>query len=97
MATLDTVDELRIGVFVCDCGLNIAGAVDCGAESDSLDRPSAPHPKTDHDCCLASNRLAMRSHQRSMPSPVVEETTRMTPVGLSEDMWFVTVSRSNGT
>jgi len=31
MATLDTVDELRIGVFVCDCGLNIAGAVDCEA------------------------------------------------------------------
>ena len=31
MATLDTVDELRIGVFVCDCGLNIAGAVDCAA------------------------------------------------------------------
>jgi len=31
MATLDTVDEIRIGVFVCDCGLNIAGAVDCGA------------------------------------------------------------------
>ena len=25
--------ELRIGVFVCDCGLNIAGAVDCGAVS----------------------------------------------------------------
>ena len=24
-------DEIRIGVFVCDCGLNIAGAVDCGA------------------------------------------------------------------
>ncbi len=23
--------ELRIGVFVCDCGLNIAGAVDCAA------------------------------------------------------------------
>ncbi len=23
--------ELRVGVFVCDCGLNIAGAVDCGA------------------------------------------------------------------
>jgi heterodisulfide reductase subunit A len=23
--------DLRIGVFVCDCGLNIAGAVDCGA------------------------------------------------------------------
>ena len=31
MATLDTGDELRIGVFVCDCGLNIAGAVDCAA------------------------------------------------------------------
>jgi heterodisulfide reductase subunit A len=31
MATLDTIDELRIGVFVCDCGLNIAGAVDCAA------------------------------------------------------------------
>ena len=24
-------EELRIGVFVCDCGLNIAGAVDCAA------------------------------------------------------------------
>ena len=22
--------EVRVGVFVCDCGLNIAGAVDCG-------------------------------------------------------------------
>ena len=31
MATLDKDAELRIGVFVCDCGLNIAGAVDCGA------------------------------------------------------------------
>jgi heterodisulfide reductase subunit A len=31
MATLDKSDELRIGVFVCDCGLNIAGAVDCAA------------------------------------------------------------------
>jgi heterodisulfide reductase subunit A len=31
MATLDKGDELRIGVFVCDCGLNIAGAVDCAA------------------------------------------------------------------
>ena len=27
-------EELRIGVFVCDCGLNIAGAVDCGAVSE---------------------------------------------------------------
>ena len=24
----------RVGVFVCDCGLNIAGAVDCGAVTD---------------------------------------------------------------
>ena len=24
-------DEIRVGVFVCDCGLNIAGAVDCQA------------------------------------------------------------------
>jgi heterodisulfide reductase subunit A len=24
-------EELRIGVFVCDCGLNIAGTVDCAA------------------------------------------------------------------
>jgi heterodisulfide reductase subunit A len=27
-------DEIRVGVFVCDCGLNIAGAVDCGAVAD---------------------------------------------------------------
>ena len=31
MATLEKDEELRIGVFVCDCGLNIAGAVDCAA------------------------------------------------------------------
>lgn len=31
MATLDKDQELRIGVFVCDCGLNIAGAVDTAA------------------------------------------------------------------
>jgi heterodisulfide reductase subunit A len=24
-----TTEEIRVGVFVCDCGLNIAGAVDC--------------------------------------------------------------------
>jgi heterodisulfide reductase subunit A2 len=33
MATLQRDDGLRIGVFVCDCGLNIAGAVDCAAVS----------------------------------------------------------------
>ena len=26
-----TNGEIRVGVFICDCGLNIAGAVDCGA------------------------------------------------------------------
>ena len=34
MATLDKDGELRIGVFVCDCGLNIAGAVDTAAVCD---------------------------------------------------------------
>jgi len=27
-------DDLRIGVFVCDCGMNIAGSVDCQAVAD---------------------------------------------------------------
>jgi len=27
-------EEVRIGVFICDCGLNIAGAVDCAAVTD---------------------------------------------------------------
>ena len=32
MATRDDGDgKLRIGVFVCQCGLNIAGTVDCAA------------------------------------------------------------------
>jgi heterodisulfide reductase subunit A2 len=31
MATQSKNGELRVGVFVCDCGLNIAGAVDCEA------------------------------------------------------------------
>ena len=26
-----TNGEIRMGVFICDCGLNIAGAVDCAA------------------------------------------------------------------
>ena len=31
IAPKPTEEEIRIGVFVCDCGLNIAGAVDCAA------------------------------------------------------------------
>lgn len=31
MMTQPTTQEPRIGVFVCDCGLNIAGTVDCAA------------------------------------------------------------------
>ena len=34
MPSYPTDGELRIGVFVCDCGLNIAGAVDCAAVSE---------------------------------------------------------------
>ena len=33
MVAKATNGELRVGVFVCDCGLNIAGAVDCAAVS----------------------------------------------------------------
>ncbi len=31
-------EELRIGVFVCDCGLNIAGTVDCGRLSEAAEK-----------------------------------------------------------
>jgi heterodisulfide reductase subunit A len=31
MSSHSTGGDLRIGVFVCDCGLNIAGTVDCAA------------------------------------------------------------------
>jgi len=31
-------NELRIGVFVCECGLNIAGSVDCEAVRDYAER-----------------------------------------------------------
>jgi len=34
MSSTSTNGDLRIGVFVCDCGLNIAGAVDCQAVSE---------------------------------------------------------------
>jgi heterodisulfide reductase subunit A len=34
-------EELRIGVFICDCGLNIAGAVDCGAVTEYAE--TLPH------------------------------------------------------
>ena len=27
-------EDLRVGVFVCECGLNIAGTVDCSAVSE---------------------------------------------------------------
>ena len=31
MNAIPMTDELRVGVFVCECGMNIAGAVDCAA------------------------------------------------------------------
>lgn len=31
---IHTEEELRVGVFVCECGLNIAGTVDCNAVSE---------------------------------------------------------------
>jgi heterodisulfide reductase subunit A len=31
-------DELRVGVFVCECGLNIAGSVDCYAVRDYAEK-----------------------------------------------------------
>ncbi len=31
MVSEPTNGDIRMGVFICDCGLNIAGAVDCGA------------------------------------------------------------------
>lgn len=31
---LQKPDDLRIGVFVCECGLNIAGTIDCAAVSE---------------------------------------------------------------
>ena len=34
MTNLKAPDNLRIGVFVCECGLNIAGTVDCSAVSE---------------------------------------------------------------
>ncbi len=34
MISKATNEQTRVGVFVCDCGLNIAGAVDCAAVSD---------------------------------------------------------------
>jgi heterodisulfide reductase subunit A len=34
MSPESTNGDIRVGVFVCDCGLNIAGAVDCGAVCD---------------------------------------------------------------
>lgn len=35
-----TSEELRIGVYVCECGLNIAGSVDCVAVSDFAEKLS---------------------------------------------------------
>jgi len=49
MTAPSTNGELRVGVFVCDCGLNIAGAVDCAAV--------AEHAKTLPDVvCVVRNR-----------------------------------------
>ncbi len=31
------MEEPRIGVFVCDCGLNIAGTIDCGAVAEAAE------------------------------------------------------------
>ena len=31
---VDLAEEIRIGVFICECGLNIAGTIDCNAVSE---------------------------------------------------------------
>jgi heterodisulfide reductase subunit A len=47
--TMGTNGELRIGVFVCDCGLNIAGTVDCAAVAESAG-------KLDDVVCVVRNK-----------------------------------------
>jgi len=42
-------EELRIGVFVCDCGLNIAGTVDCA-------RVAAAAEKLEHVVAVVRNK-----------------------------------------
>ena len=38
MVAESTDGEIRVGVFVCDCGLNIAGAVDCAAVTEYAEK-----------------------------------------------------------
>ncbi len=38
MVSKSTNGELRVGVFVCDCGLNIAGTVDCAAVAEYAEK-----------------------------------------------------------
>ena len=45
-------DQLRIGVFVCDCGTNIAGTVDTAALAEwASDLPDVAHVGRNRYCC----------------------------------------------
>jgi heterodisulfide reductase subunit A len=63
MVVKQTDGPLRIGVFVCDCGLNIAGAVDCGAVAQYAETlpDVACAVRNKYTCAEIKN--AIRAHQ----------------------------------
>jgi len=60
-----TEDELRIGVFVCECGLNIAGSVDCDAVRESAEHlPGVVLSVKNKYTCAEPGQEEIRRHIR---------------------------------
>jgi heterodisulfide reductase subunit A len=73
-----TNGDLRVGVFVCDCGLNIAGAVDCGAVTDyAMNLPDVVCAVRNKYTCAdpGQNEIKDAIHQHKLNRVVVASCT----------------------
>jgi len=58
---IDSHDEIRIGVYVCHCGLNIAGVVDCAAVAQyAAGLPGVVVSRDEGYCCSVPGQSVIR-------------------------------------
>ncbi len=78
---VDTSGEPRIGVFVCHCGINIAGVVDVKAVAEyARDLPNIAYCEETQFACAAStqNEIQQRIHEHKLNRIVVAACTPKT-------------------
>jgi heterodisulfide reductase subunit A len=78
MTSHPTNGEIRVGIFVCDCGLNIAGSVDCAAVAEFA--KTLPHVacvvRNKYTCAdPGQNEIKAAIHQHHLNRVVVASCT----------------------